>query len=141
MKEFLLTNPEQLMTISSYVFDHFNHETKPLKVIVKNGSKRSMSQNSTYWMWLGELSVQIKLKSRESYSTDDLHEYFKQRFCADKPITLGGKTINVKSTKRLDTGEMHFYMNQVHEWCVNAGFKLTVPIESEYREIMERQNQ
>ncbi len=141
MKEFLLTNPEQLMTISSYVFDHFNHETKPLKVIVKNGSKRSLSQNSTYWMWLGELSVQIKLKSRESYSTDDLHEYFKQRFCADKPITLGGKTINVKSTKRLDTGEMHFYMNQVHEWCVNAGFKLTVPIESEYREIMERQNQ
>lgn len=140
MKDLLITDPNQVMLIGSLIFDHFEHDTKPLRVSIKNGSKRSLNQNSTLWMWLGELSVQIKVKSGESYSTDDLHEYFKQRFCPDQEITLGDKTIYVKSTKRLTTGEMHFYMNQIHEWAVNAGFKLTIPIESEYREVMERQN-
>lgn len=140
MKDLIITDPNQVMLISSYIWDHFEHDTNPLSVSIKNGSKRSLNQNNTYWMWLGELSVQIKVKSAESYYTDDLHEYFKQRFCPDMEITLGGKTIYVKSTKRLNTGEMHFYMNQVHEWAVNAGFKLTIPIDSQYREIMERQN-
>lgn len=91
-------------------------------------------------MWLGELSHQIKLKVGDVYSVDDLHEWFKEKFCPNKTITMGKNSISIKSTKKLDTGEMHFYMNQLHEWSVNAGFKLTVPIDSEYRKIIERQN-
>ena len=86
MKDLLITDPNQVMLMSSYIWDHFEHDTKPLRVSIKNGSKRSLYQNSTLWMWLGELSVQIKVKSGESYSTDDLHEYFKQRFCPDQEI-------------------------------------------------------
>lgn len=138
--EFILTSTDDIKVIGSALVDHFDSESSPVKVIIKPCSNRSLNQNSTYWMWLGELSHQIKLKTRESYSTDDLHEWFKNKFCPDKAITLGKQSLNVKSTRKLDTGEMHFYMNQLFEWSVNAGFKLTVPIESEYRQIMERQN-
>ena len=138
--EFIITSSDDIKVIGSVLVDHFDSEASPVKVIIKPCSNRSLKQNSTYWLWLGELSHQIKLKTRESYSTDDLHEWFKNKFCPDKLITLGKQSLSVKSTKKLDTGEMHFYMNQLFEWAVNAGFKLTVPIHSEYREIMERQN-
>ena len=138
--EFILTSSDDIKVIGSALVDHFDSESSPVKVIIKPCSNRSLKQNSTYWLWLGELSRQIKLKTRESYSTEDLHEWFKNKFCPDKVITLGKQSLSVKSTRKLDTGEMHFYMNQLFEWAVNAGFKLTVPIESEYRQIMERQN-
>ena len=140
-EEFILTSVDDLPMISSIVYDHFSKESKPIKLTIKPCSNRSLNQNALYWKWLGELSHQIKLKTRESYSTDDLHEWFKNKFCPDKVITLGKQSLSVKSTKKLDTGEMHFYMNQLFDWAVNAGFKLTVPIESEYRQIIERQNQ
>ena len=140
MNEYYLSKSDDLAAVSGFVCDHFDGSDKPLKITIKNAGKRSLNQNALMWMWLGELSHQIKLKSRESYSTDDLHEYFKSRFCPSKELKFNKATINVASTTRLDTGEMHFYMNQLHEWAVNAGFNLTVPIESEYREIMERQN-
>lgn len=139
MSEHLVVNDLSWLAVVSEVQDRRDNGEK-LKVVIKSCSNRSLNQNRTYWMWLGELSHQIKLKTRDSYSTDDLHEYMKERFCPNKDLTLGNKTISIKSTRRLDTGEMHFYMNQVHEWSVNAGFSLTIPIESEYREIMERQS-
>ncbi len=139
MTDYVLTSSDEAIMISSIIFDHFEFESKPLKVSIKSCSNRSLNQNSTYWMWLGELSQQIKLKVREAHSTDDLHEWFKNKFCPDKEITMGGKSIYVKSTAKLDPGEMHFYMNQLFEWAANAGFKLTIPIESEYRQIIERQ--
>ena len=139
MSEFFVVNESTWLACVSHCQDMMD-DCKKIKVTVVDTAKRSHSQNKTYWMWLGELSHQIKIKSRESYSTDDLHEYFKSRFCPAKNLKFGDKDISVTSTTRLDTGEMHFYMNQVHEWSVNAGFKLTIPIESEYREIIERQN-
>lgn len=141
MKEFTITSVDSVQVISSVIHDHFDKESTPMLVTIKPCSNRSLKQNRTYWLWLGELSHQIKLKSRESYSTDDLHEWFKNKFCPDKTVTLGGKSIYVKSTAKLEPGEMHFYMNQLFEWSTNAGFKLTVPIDSEYRQIMERQSQ
>ena len=96
---------------------------------------RSLNQNALMWKWLGELAEQIKKKSGESYSTDDLHEYFKARFCPAKELRFGEKVIYATSTTRLDKGEMHHYMNQLHEWSVNAGFKLTTPDDCEYRKL------
>lgn len=140
MSEFIISTDSQWLAFVSQVVDMREETGKPVKLTLKSWSTRSLNQNSTYWMWLGELSHQIKLKVGDVYSVDDLHEWFKEKFCPNKTITMGKNSISIKSTKKLDTGEMHFYMNQLHEWSVNAGFKLTVPIDSEYRKIIERQN-
>ena len=137
--EFYVTNESTWLACVSHCQDMLDEEVK-LKITVKDARKRSLSQSNTYFMWLGELSHQIKLKASESYSTDDLHELMKSKFCPSKKLKFNKREIEVVSTTRLDTGEMHFYMNQVHEWSVNAGFKLTIPVESQYRELMEKQN-
>lgn len=139
--ECLLISPDAMMQLSSYVHDHFEDSAKPLKVRITQGGQRSLSQNALYWMWLGELVQQVKAKSGESYTTDDLHEYFKHRFCPSRPLTFGKREITVHSTTRLDSGEMTRYLTHVHEWAIGAGFKLTIPIDSEYRELLERQEQ
>ena len=115
-------------------------EGATLKITVKDARKRSLSQNALLFMWYGELSTQIKQKTGDSYSTDDLHEYFKSRFCPGKIIKFGNKEIHVTTTTRLDTGEMTRYLDQIHEWACGSGFKLTIPINSQYREMIERQN-
>lgn len=102
---------------------------------------RTCDQNRLMWMWYAEMSKQIKDKGKGEYSTDDLHEYFKDEYCPVKVIKFGAKTKNVKSTKKLDTGEMHFYLQQIDMWAANAGFKLTIPVCSEYQELINRQNQ
>lgn len=116
-------------------------EGKVVSVEVKEWKDtRSLSQNALYWKWLGEMSQQILERTEESHDTDTLHEYFKLKFCPQKEVTLGKATIAIRSTKRLDKGEMNHYMAQIEQWAVNARFKLTVPIESEYRELIDRQN-
>ena len=44
------------------------------------------------------------------------------------------------ATESLDKGEYLHFMNQVFDWCVSIGCNLTVPIKSEYRELIKRQN-
>lgn len=137
--DFFVITPESWLACVSHCQDLLE-DGASLKITVKDGRKRSLSQNALLWMWYGELSTQIKQKSREGYSTDDLHEYFKSRFCPTKELKFGNAVIQATTTTRLDTGEMTRYLDQIHEWACGAGFKLTIPINSEYREMIERQN-
>jgi hypothetical protein len=113
---------------------------KSLKVVVKDARKRSLSQNSLMWMWYAELSYQIKQRTGETYSKEDLHEYFKARFCPSKELKFGKRVITASSTTRLDTGEMTRYLDQIHEWSCGSGMTLTIPVDCEYRELTELQD-
>ncbi|AVR75866.1 superfamily protein [Vibrio phage ValSw3-3] len=139
--EQIITSPEGLHEVSGYVCDHFENGGGTLKFKITNSGKRSLSQNATMWMWLTEIAQQTKQKGYGDYSPEDMHEYFKNKFCVDKSLTIGKTTIQVKSTKKLDKGEMTFYMNQIHQWAVNAGFRLSMPEDSEYYQAMQQQNQ
>ena len=48
--------------------------------------------------------------------------------------------MEILSTKLLDTGEMHHYLTQIEHWAMSRGFKLTIPINSEYQDLINRQN-
>lgn len=139
--EKLVTSPDGLHEISSYVCDHFDNGGGALKIKITNSGKRSLSQNALMWMWLTEIAEQTKQKGYGDYSPEDMHEYFKNKFCIDKALTIGRTTIQVKSTTKLDKGEMTFYMNQIHQWSVNAGFRLSMPEDSEYHQAIQTQNQ
>ena len=138
--EKIVTNTNGLHEISGYTHDHFDNGGGPLKVRITNSGRRSLSQNALMWKWLTEIAEQTKQKGYGDYDSEDMHEYFKDKFCIDKPLTIGKTTIQVKSTKKLDKGEMTFYMNQIHQWAVNAGFRLSMPGDSEYMELMQSQN-
>ena len=138
--EKLVTSVDDLHEISGYAHDHFEQGGGALKVRITSSGKRSLSQNALMWKWLTEIAEQTKQKGYGDYDSEDMHEYFKDKFCIDKPLTIGKTIIQVKSTKKLDKGEMTFYMSQIHQWAVNAGFSLSMPEDSEYMKLMQSQN-
>lgn len=104
---------------------------------------RSLSQNSLYWKWLGEIDKQSPLMVQGSKinGSELWHEVFKKYYCPVKNITNGETTLPVKSTKMLDVGEMTFYLNKIEHWCIDRGITLTIPESSEYYQLMQSQTQ
>ena len=114
---------------------------KALRVqITEWKDKRSLNQNRLYWMWLNEICDQIQKRIGQEHDTETLHEYFKQSYCPQKSKLLGTKEIVIASTAKLDKGEMHFYLNQIEQWCIERGFRLTIPDGCEYSNLREVQN-
>lgn len=109
--------------------------------IVEWREKRSLSQNALMWVWLSEINKQKPLKTgSENIKGEDLwHEVFKKYYCPVKSISDGNASLQVKSTKLLDVGEMTYYLNKIEQFCIDRGIILTIPETSEYYQLMQRQ--
>jgi len=102
--------------------------------------ERTISQNSLYWMWLGEIAEKIQTE-KGYFKADVWHEYFKKYKCPKKTKEMpAGKSIVTQSTKELDVGEMQFYMNQIYGWAINHGVFLSLPSNSQYVKMESKQN-
>ena len=110
--------------------------------IVEWREKRSLSQNNLLWMWLAEIDKQNPLTLvNSSYTGAELwHEVMKKYYCPPSIISNGDTEMEVVSTKMLDKGQMHHYLTQIEHWAMNRGFKLTIPIDSEYMKLLDEQN-
>ena len=114
---------------------------KTIKLVISEWKDtRSLSQNRLYWMWLNEICDQIQKRIGQEHDSETIHEYFKQTYCPQKSKMLGKKEIHIASTTKLDKGEMHFYLNQIEQWCIDRGFTLTTPDGCEYTNLREQQN-
>jgi hypothetical protein len=109
--------------------------------IVEWRESRSLSQNSLYWKWLSEINEQnpLKVVNSKDKGAELWHEVFKKFYCPKSIITDGKTDMVIVSTKLLDTGQMHHYLTQIEHWAMNRGFRLTIPINSEYMELIDRQ--
>ena len=134
------TEASWLATIAR-LYDLHEEAKGDLNITVTNAGKRSLNQNSLYWKWLGEISSQIKVRIRQEHDTDTLHEYMKLQFCPCREVQLGtnSKPVAIRSTKRLDKGEMHHYLVKVEQWAIERGFRLTIPGDCEYVQLREVQ--
>lgn len=115
---------------------------KTYRVTIKEWKEsRSLSQNNLYWKWLAEINKQAPLKCDSKVSGSELwHEVFKKYYCPVKTISNNKASLEIKSTKMLDVGEMTFYLNKIEQWCMDRGLMLTIPHDSEYYKLMEYQN-
>lgn len=113
---------------------------KRYRIIIKIWKdKRSIDQNSLNWMWCTEIANQANKVSKEQLSAEDVHEYYKKRFCPEKEKNVLGEIVKIRSTKLLDTGEMHFYLSQIEYDAGMKGLTLTVPNNSEYKKLQDEQ--
>ena len=100
---------------------------------------RSISQNSLYWKWMAELSNQAKIDGNE-FSGEVWAEFFKKYYCPDRVVEMPlGESSTIKTTTKLDTGEMHHYLSNIQAWCMREGFHLTIPSDSEYQKLIDKQ--
>ncbi|MBQ0955961.1 YbcN family protein [Serratia symbiotica] len=108
--------------------------------------KRSLPQNSLQHMWYAELSAYL-IKRGKSFASPEWvkdamkHTYlgYEEREMVD--VATGEKTVmlSLRHTADLDTGEMHFYLTRVEGWALNIGCRLTVPADSEYNQLKNKQ--
>lgn len=101
--------------------------------------KRSLSQNALYFKWLAEIAKQTEKMIGQVHDVDTYHEHFKKKFCPLTSVTLGKTDIQIQSTKKLDKPAFHRYLEQIDVWAHSAGYVLTIPMESEYKQMNDRQ--
>jgi hypothetical protein len=140
MKDFQLTFSSLGYFIQEVTKLLQSDQTKKFRVnIVGWKEKRSISQNCLYWRWLTEISKQALIDGKK-FKPETWHEYFKKYYCPVTTIEMpAGPPSKIISTTKLDTGQMHHYLNKVEYWAQDKGFMLTIPEICEYRELMERQ--
>ena len=109
--------------------------------------KRSLSQNSLAHMWFGEISEYLIKSGRPDATPEWVKRNLKRTYLGCEEITYTDFVTGVKltayeprHTSNLDTGDMHFFLNQVEHWCAQFGLALTIPHDSEYQKLKDKQN-
>lgn len=98
---------------------------KPWVIEIKRKTKkRTLSQNALYHKWVGIFAVET------GNDHDDMHEFFKAKWCPVKAIELAGETCEIRSTKKLNTQEMTAYMDKVYAFIVGE-FGILLPLPEE----------
>ena len=109
-------------------FANLNLEKPWTVTIAPFRQKRTLSQNALMWKWLNEVAEAAA--DYTGFSADELHDYFKGRFCPVKEVTIAGVTVERRSTANLTVDEMSEYMTRVHAFVTTElGLYLTLPEE------------
>ena len=109
--------------------------------------KRTIDQNSLSHMWYTDIATQANQRLKtNSYTMDSVKHDLKEMFLGyeeieHKNVITGEitKKLELIKTSDLDTGEMHFFLQQVETWSYQNGFKLRIPNDSEYRKLQLEQ--
>lgn len=90
--------------------------------------KRSLSQNSLYWVYVGYIS------KHTGYTRDELHHSFKRCFLGEEAkIDIFDKPyISAKSTRGLKKDEFTEYMNKVQIYAAQQGIVLPTKMDLGY---------
>ncbi len=97
-------------------------EGKKYKVSVTlHRDRRSLSQNSLYWLWLNCISAET------GNDVDALHDYFKGRFLSRKVEIFGDECSVGTSTTKLNTAEFTAFLDKVQQFAAGEGIILPNP--------------
>lgn len=109
--------------------------------------KRSLNQNALSHMLYSEISDWLIRRGKDFASPEWVKDAMKHTYLGyverEMVDVVTGETTVIRSlrhTSDLDTGDMHFYLTQVEGWALSLGCKLTVPADSEYMNLKEKQN-
>lgn len=100
---------------------------KPWRVTIERYRKRrSRSQNSLMWAW--HTRVAEAVADHTGCEPDDIHQFFKAKFCPRRAIEVAGEWAETQSTTLLNTAEMTEFLNRIYAWCVTElGLILPTP--------------
>ena len=122
-------------------------ELGPVSVQLKSHTKRSIPQNATAHMWFGELSRWLISKGKDFATPEWVKAAMKSTFLGyvvvvDTDVVTGKKTTRqeLRHTSSLDTGEMKLFMDMVYGWALDRGVMLTIPDNSEYKQLCSMEN-
>lgn len=101
-------------------------------------ASRTLDQNALYWKWMECMSRYFTERGRP-LDKDEAHDLMRHLFLGYQTKTIGHTEItNLRSTTKLDKGEMSHYMTLIDAWAVDRGCYLPKPEDSEYMELMRQ---
>ena len=102
---------------------------------------RTIAQNRLYWQWMEELAKYFTANGRP-LTKDQAHDLMCHKFLGYHTRKIGETEItSLRSTtwpKRLDTGEMGYYMDQIDAWAVDKGCYLPTPADMKEQAELKR---
>lgn len=102
--------------------------------ITLHRERRSIPQNSLYWMWVGLISDET------GNNANDLHEAFKAMFLGSKTVEIAGITHEIPlSTTSLDTAGFTHFLERLEAWATSElGIVLPHPEDAFWSEFEQR---
>jgi len=134
---------EEIEVRLGYIADRLKQwdYTYPCAIFLKPyKNPRSISQNAMFHAWCRQLSAWV-IERDTSYTPENVKLLLKQKFLGTENIKVG-KTIienQLRQTSKLDTGEMHNFMNEIYHWAFEIGCNLDIDPQSEYRKLQLKQ--
>lgn len=109
-------------------------------VEIKAGG-RSLSQNALYWEWMSVLADSINEKKKSDFSKDEIHDWMRHTFLGYEEVKQIGKVEikpQLKTTTKLTSGEMFFYMQQIDAWAADCQIFLPRPEDCQYEKLIAK---
>lgn len=88
--------------------------------ITEKRIKRTISQNSLYWLWLTCISFET------GNDRNILHEYFKDKFLKPESFYIFGRDIEIKTTTNLNTIQFKYLLDHVQIFA-STELAITLP--------------
>ena len=106
----------------------------------KYTNPRSLSQNALLHVWFDTMAAHFSKKV--DTNAEQMKSLMKYKFLGTEDLVVGKTVIKdqLRSTSKLDKGEMTHFMDQVYDWAVDHGVMLPMPADSEYMKLREAQN-
>lgn len=155
--EKLVTSPDGLHEISSYVCDHFDNGGGALKFVIteSNGNgKVGMLRLWRKWMsitadFMAANGVTMPLMldkdgkpyGKRPFNANDAHELFTSQWLG---LDQSGKRLSwvmSEGDNVADKGQRFIAMMRHQNWCIEKGISLPKPRNSEFSELEQQQNQ
>ena len=146
--EKLVTSVDDLHEISGYAHDHFEQGGGALKVRITNSGKRSLSQNAFQHVCYQEISKYLVAKGRNEWTPEFVKKNLKNKILGWQTevfvdVTTGERRDiwTLKSSSKLDKGEAMNYITQILDWAESIGCHIRIPEDSEYMNLINKQNE
>ncbi len=145
MQDFCL-HKSTLDQFTQHIFDLVSSGKRWRIKITEWRDQRSIPQNSLQHLWYAELSAYLIKRGKPFASPEWVKDAMKHTYLGYEEremvdVVTGGRTQvqTLRHTADLDTGDMHHYLTQVEAWALNVGCRLTVPADSEYNQLRQKQ--
>jgi len=98
--------------------------------------KRSLSQNALFHLWCKEMAESFSKRGGD-VDREQMKELLKYKFLGTEDRVIGKTTIpnQLRSTSKLDKGEMFHFMEKIQAWGFDHGVNLTCPADSEFMKL------
>ena len=104
----------------------------------KYANPRSLSQNALLHVWFDTMAKHFSRKV--DTNAEQMKALMKLKFLGTENIIVGNTVIEgqLKRTSKLDKGEMMRFMDDVYDWALDHGVRLSIPEDSEYMKLRKQ---